>query len=411
MNNHKWYEVLGNCCDKAEQTGVATAVEAINASGIVDGVLSAANTTAFAPIGVLLQGMLDAARGAAAARDDLIELVAYCIRISKYLIESIETDILSTPIADQLESLEEEILRVTKFATTYNGRRAGGCCMLIYQDHDNETIAGYKDKLLDCLEITTVGCTIERLVPQKPLRDIVKIPTGTLALPQTYVKRVIFDTVLSNLTGDEHKASPMHCLWGAAGIGKSLLASKLVHHEDTRSAFTGGVFWLSVGAIDKSKMPLLFEQLAFQFNVASSGDENVRSDWFGTADEVIAYLKKAKGDARCLLVLDDVRDVEVVDAFGSTRFHLLITTRDRSVVSSSRYAGVETEVEKMTETEALELLGNASGATGQILPESEAKQVMYFSDAHTAMIYYVQKWCWRTRRGIQPQRSSLSSRV
>lgn len=72
-------------------------------------------------------------------------------------------------------------------------------------------------------------------------------------------------------------------------------------------------------------------------------------------------------------MLDNVWGVEVVNAFASTGFHVLVTTRQRTVVSPG-HSGLCTKVGDMSEEDALEVLRKASQAHG-LLPDEEARQV------------------------------------
>ncbi|CAN0416302.1 unnamed protein product, partial [Ectocarpus sp. 13 AM-2016] len=75
-----------------------------------------------------------------------------------------------------------------------------------------------------------------------------------------------------------------------------------------------------------------------------------------------------------LVVLDDVWEREVVDTLKLTGLQLLVTTRDRSVVSMP---GECVEVGDMEENEALEVLRVGCGASKNLeLPRAEALQVV-----------------------------------
>ncbi|CAN0515423.1 unnamed protein product, partial [Ectocarpus sp. 12 AP-2014] len=96
---------------------------------------------------------------------------------------------------------------------------------------------------------------------------------------------------------------------------------------------------------------------------------------FRDVEHVISHLVgvREQGNLRCLVVLDDVWDSQMVPLVLRTGFHCLVTTRDLAVVPRDK-RGTCTQVDELAETEALELLKKASRATLNI-PRDEGLKV------------------------------------
>lgn len=203
---------------------------------------------------------------------------------------------------------------------------------------------------------------------------VAQVPYGTPMPPKTYVETSLCETVVSYVIDPERLSAESVCLYGKEGGGKTTMASWVVHDTRTRLRFSDGVFWVSVGPEGRHQVAPLLRRLAQQFTRGPGlGTDRYMCD-MGASLEIIHHLRSIKGERRCLVVLDDVWHPEVIQAFGQTGFHLLITTHTRSVVPP-KWSGRFAEVGEMDEKEALRLLSLASGAEMALLPKEEAKQV------------------------------------
>lgn len=318
---------------------------------------------------VVAKGLVGAMREAAGAHEEVIGLLEYSLAISRCVIDAACCRVLPPAVQEIVKDLMAEMEAVTRFA--YNSHTQTGCRFwkLISRASNRETAAEHKAKLRKMLRLMVASLVV---CPHWVSEDA-KVPHGAPTLPQTYVRRPVSELVVEDLTNVQRQASKAHCLWGMGGSGKSLMASSVVRDSRTLSIFKQGIFWLPVGAVEKDNVAMALGQLAQQLAGTAAGKGFQYSGGLNCAEDVIRHLKRVTRTRRCLVVLDNVWDVEVVNAFVGTGFHLLITTRDRSVVSRC-CSGEYTQVGDMTEEEALCLLKRASGAAGP-LPEVEAKLV------------------------------------
>jgi len=108
-------------------------------------------------------------------------------------------------------------------------------------------------------------------------------------------------------------------LHGQGGIGKTVLATALVHDDEVQATFSDGIYWLTLGQ-EPNPVALLSELAA----MLGLPDEQRDLGGLTTA------LRGALHDQRCLLVLDDVWQPAHAQAFdvlgGAGR--TLITSRD-----------------------------------------------------------------------------------
>ena len=156
--------------------------------------------------------------------------------------------------------------------------------------------------------------------------------------------------------------------------GKPVLESSFGRDKGVRVSFINGIFWFYVGHDDKARVALIVELLARELAVAHADTLLHFPNMFDSADEaarhVSAIIKSIT--LRYLVVLDNVWDVEVVNSFSNTGIHVLVTTRERTVISLE-YQGVMVAVGDMEEEEGLELLKKTDHARG-FLP-TKAKHV------------------------------------
>ena len=384
-----WYEMLGLAWGQAADAGGNVAVEAVLAFNVVSGLIDAASKTVLAPVFVVLKGLLGAAQGAAAAREEIVELIQYCVGISRCLLEAAKAKDLHNSISVTLGEFKGEMEAVGRFVQTY-GTGSGGCCRkMVLHSSDRDTAAGHKQKLQDLLDAVLAGLALQTnqgvndiirmIIERDPPRllPLADIPGGTPVLPLTYVQRTaLAERVVDDITDPQRSPSATHCLLGMGGGGKTLLASSVVQDDRVRASFKNGIFWVSVGREGKDVMRLL-EYLAIELERVPTDTPQRCPRRFESAEEVARHLStvREQNALRCLVVLDNVWRVEVVNAFASTGFHVLVTTRQRAVISAA-HRGLCTEVGDMSEEDAVEVLRKASGAQGP-LPAEAAREVRY----------------------------------
>ncbi|CAN0249525.1 unnamed protein product, partial [Ectocarpus sp. 13 AM-2016] len=138
----------------------------------------------------------------------------------------------------------------------------------------------------------------------------------------------------------------------------------VVRKSSVKEHFRGGIFWLRVGRGAKSSLLALLQGLAREVGAAPTDAPHGVPHVLDSLEQVQQHLAAvaSTGTSRRLVVLDDVWEREVVDAFAPLGFKVLLTTRDRSVVGVP--AG-RLELGDMTEEKAVELLRKTSRTVGQ----------------------------------------------
>jgi tetratricopeptide (TPR) repeat protein len=190
-----------------------------------------------------------------------------------------------------------------------------------------------------------------------PLGDLHGVP----ALPNVTISRTdILQKLQAAVMQDVYQPmiqttafSQTVALHGLGGTGKSVMAAAFARGCDTRRVFRDGVVWITVGR--KPNLRTLYEQLGL-----SLGD--VSQNYI---DPTVAKQRAQVLLARrvCLVVLDDVWDGEIVDAFKDiieqTRCRLLITTRSHQISSTS--ASTHLNVTPMSDEQAQDFLQRSTG--------------------------------------------------
>ncbi|WNZ46404.1 NB-ARC domain-containing protein [Leptolyngbya boryana CZ1] len=168
-------------------------------------------------------------------------------------------------------------------------------------------------------------------------------------------------SLLSGIAGSTSKVS----LHGMGGIGKSVLAGMLARDEEVQAAFPDGVFWIPLG----QEPTLTLKQLNF---AQMLGDASLT---FQDVQQGKIHLSQLLNSRECLLILDDVWQVEHVAAFDvlSEQSKLLFTTRDSRIVKALN--AIEYQVNPLNGDQALELLATCSGHAKEALPV-EAHEIM-----------------------------------
>ncbi|XP_071809613.1 apoptotic protease-activating factor 1-like [Asterias amurensis] len=116
---------------------------------------------------------------------------------------------------------------------------------------------------------------------------------------------------------------------GMGGIGKSVLASEAVRYSKILSkVFPGGVFWVSVSNIDKSKLLTKLQNLCARLDRESRPPPLNLEE---AKDRLRLVL--VEQHPRCLLILDDIWSPKVARVFD-VQCRVLVTTRDKSVADA-----------------------------------------------------------------------------
>jgi WD40 repeat protein len=135
---------------------------------------------------------------------------------------------------------------------------------------------------------------------------------------------------------------------GMGGIGKTVLATALARDEEVKRAFPDGVIWITFGQTPQISI--------LQSNVVKAlGDKQAS---FTEINSGKTQLRKLLTDKACLLILDDVwnlNDAIAFDVLGE-RCQMLITTRDAGIITG--LGGEEYQLCILNEQQALALLAN-----------------------------------------------------
>ncbi|HMI89790.1 MAG TPA: NB-ARC domain-containing protein, partial [Polyangiales bacterium] len=146
-------------------------------------------------------------------------------------------------------------------------------------------------------------------------------------------------------------------LHGQGGIGKTVLATALVHDDEVRATFSDGIYWLTLG--QEPNLVALLGELATMFGLP---DE--QRDLGGLTQA----LRGALREQRCLLVLDDVWQPGHAQAFdvlgGAGR--TLITSRDELLLG--QLGAATRRIEAMAKGAARSLLAQWANQDVASLP-------------------------------------------
>ncbi|RMG74020.1 MAG: toll/interleukin-1 receptor domain-containing protein, partial [Chloroflexi bacterium] len=181
---------------------------------------------------------------------------------------------------------------------------------------------------------------------------------GLKALPKAYVARKkVFDACRNAICSDAINPTVISALpsavalIGLGGIGKSTLANALAHDCQVRRYFPDGIIWLEVG---KEYIPRQL-QAAVGMHLGDSYELY--------QDDNLAKLRLSDHfhQKALLIILDDVWDYKVVEAFpiSGTRCRLLITTRRTEI--ASLVEGADIRLETLSEQEGRELMTKRIG--------------------------------------------------
>ena len=148
-----------------------------------------------------------------------------------------------------------------------------------------------------------------------------RVPFNAPDLPPHFVPRPQeFEQLKGLLLDGGEPVAITTALSGAGGFGKTTLAAALCHDEDIQQNFDNGILWVTLG-----QTPDMIGALLTAYAALTGERPEFRS-----VDEGASQLAAKLAEVTCLLVIDDVWDVEDLKPFlrggkGSAR---LFTTRD-----------------------------------------------------------------------------------
>ncbi|CAM9296764.1 unnamed protein product, partial [Laminaria digitata] len=368
--------------------GGNAAVKDVLAFNVLSGLLDAANEHLIVPVMAVYKELLGAVQGAAFPRDEVFELMEYCVGVASCVVEAAGPKAMPEAVAVVLDGFREEMDAVGRFVQACGAVTV--CCWSVeLGPHHLDAAARHKMRLEGLLEAVLAGLAAQSSLVEKEvirmiaacespsLHKLAYVPRRAPSLPLTYVARLaMVERVVLDLVDPHRQSSSTHAFFGEGGGGKTVLASAVVREHRVRSSFKRGIFWIPVGRAGKANLTLLLESLAKGLPApAAAGTPRARPRELRGAQAAVRRVSETvdRGNLRCLVVLDDVRNAEVVDAFASTGLHVLVTSRKRGVVSPE-HTGLRTQIGEMTQGEALEVLRKASRATGS-LPGVQATQV------------------------------------
>lgn len=399
IEDRPWYEALGLTAERATDIMGEGGVVYVQhtASGltrhVAEIVISASDVDALKPVCVCFKALFDAVKGATQNRNDLVGLIDYGVLIVKSMPEAGTVRILSPAVKELLTAFGEEVELVIQLARSFVGdpkpiklwkRISRRFKQVGHHTDTKEAIKDHAlkfDRILSVLTAAVVVHSVETahagiarledILQPPPLPKLAAIPSAAISLSGTHVSRPnLLGRAIGTLT-DLALAKAPCVLAGMGGAGKTVLASAVVRNDKVREHFRAGVFWLGVGRGAKDKLHALLQDLVRQL----ASRQAVVAPELETLEDVTRHLTAEVADGRGprLVVLDDVWEREVVNALLYTGLQLLVTTRDRSVVSMP---GGLVEVGDMDDDEALQVLRRGCGASPTLeLPRAEALQV------------------------------------
>ena len=150
----------------------------------------------------------------------------------------------------------------------------------------------------------------------------------TLPLPSTGSSGFVGRDSLLQQIKQQLFSSPAVSLYGLPGIGKTALALALAHDPEMRTRFYDGILWAGLGP--HPQIPAILSRWEGLLGIASplSKGRSNHETW-------IEALRKAIGERRILLLLDDAWQGEALEALQVAGPHCayLVTTRFTSIAT------------------------------------------------------------------------------
>jgi hypothetical protein len=198
-----------------------------------------------------------------------------------------------------------------------------------------------------CQNPTAIFPTWETLRDQGLRRIQPGISIQIPQLPDKYVSRPEHSQPLKLLliqtVNSGSDTLVVSAIYGLGGIGKSVLATALVHDYQVQRYFSDGILWVTLG-----QQPDIQRLLGDW--IRTLGDFNYKPT---TVQEASQHLRTLLTDKQILLVVDDVWQPEHLELFrvGGQHCLVLVTTREALIQDAERY-----ELDVMTEDQSLALL-------------------------------------------------------
>ncbi|MFE3027993.1 NB-ARC domain-containing protein, partial [Nocardia tengchongensis] len=147
-------------------------------------------------------------------------------------------------------------------------------------------------------------------------------------------------------------------LFGMGGAGKTTLAAAIARDPDTQEAFADGIIWVKA---TRDATPVRLQELLAE-------KLNGKTVSFTTVDQGRDRLAELLGGSAVLLVVDDVWDIDALQALDvvGSRSTLLFTTRNRAIVRA--HDAREHEVDELSLDDALNLLSHWTDTDFDQLP-------------------------------------------
>lgn len=191
-------------------------------------------------------------------------------------------------------------------------------------------------------------------IPELPSHYLVRTEDITILklILLSYVSKVM-------ITGNTWRAGSE----SIGGIGKTVLATALARDQEVQRAFPDGILWVSIG--QHPRIPLLQTRIA-----AALGD----TTWtYQDEHQGRIRLRQLFKDRACLLILDDVWNIEHITACDVLGPHsrMLITTRQTDLVQKTGAA--EQRIHPLQDNQALRLLSLWTGILFEKLPPESHK--------------------------------------
>ncbi|WP_284619518.1 DUF4062 domain-containing protein [Aquabacterium humicola] len=216
-----------------------------------------------------------------------------------------------------------------------------------------ETIHELQEKVLAALPQALAKVASQRASTResRAAEAVVRVPFMVDDLPPDFVPRPAEYAQLVSHLLDRERKEPLAittALRGAGGFGKTVLARALCHNQDIRTAFKGGIMWVTLGENPGSLIGRI-QDLIYMLS-----DRRPSFDGIEGASTALA---EALGERDILMVIDDAWDVAHVQPFlrGGPRCARVITTRRDDVPPQNAR---RTDVDAMSSSESLALLSH-----------------------------------------------------
>lgn len=203
------------------------------------------------------------------------------------------------------------------------------------------------------------------------IRDVV--PFQVPSLPFHFIGRAhAFQYLKSRLT-EANNPFTLMSVQGIAGVGKTTLVAALAQDPDIRASFSDGVLWVSLGS-----QPDILPVLASWIQALGTYDFHPTN-----VEEASTHLRSLLNNKTCLLVIDDVWEIDQLRPFlvGGPSCQELITTRNVNLVREVGAQVYNYNLDVMTDEEALTfIIRNIQERGGRELQDDElpkAKQLIH----------------------------------